>query len=189
MVSFLDRILGISRPVASKTDGLFAISTAVITLQTSLQLTPSNEAALAFKAIDSVRFDELRRDVGALLQLRSSDTKSQMRYLQDEYGYQWAILQSEEYEDLVTTLHMISEELKIRGFGEQLLSSVFRFDGEGRKVYWIYNYKHGKWYPFVPRANQSRDNAYELRLKTMMDREMPIEQDLGYWYPMWGLPI
>ncbi len=188
-MSFLDRILGIAKPVASKTDGLFAISTAVVTLQTSLHLLPSNEAALAFKAIDSVRFDELRRDVGELLQLRAGDTKSRMRYMQDEYGYQWAILYSEEYEDLVTTLHMISEELKIRGFGEQLLSSVFRFNGEDRKVYWIYNYKRGKWYPFVPRVDQSRDNAYELRLKTMMDHEMPIEPDLAYWYPLWGLPI
>ncbi|MGH2411305.1 MAG: PspA-associated protein PspAB, partial [Chloroflexota bacterium] len=32
-MSFLDRLLGTSKPVASKTEALFAMTTAVITLQ------------------------------------------------------------------------------------------------------------------------------------------------------------
>ena len=74
-----------------------------------------------------MQFDELRRDITELLKIRANDTESQMRASADEYGFQWAVLRTKEFEDLVTTLHMISEELKARGFGEQLLASVFRF--------------------------------------------------------------
>jgi len=189
-VGFFARLLGVSKPVASKTENLFALSTAVITLQTSLHLDPTNEEALCFKAIDSVRFDELRRDIDELLKIRANDTAAQMDARADEYGFQWVVLRTKEFEDLVTTIHMVSEELKARGFGEQLLASVFRFTGEGgRSVFWVYNYKRGTFYPFVPKPGQQRDNAYELRLASMMEREMPIEKELERWYAMWGMPV
>jgi hypothetical protein len=188
-MSFLDRLLGTSKPVASKTENLFAMSTAVITLQTSLHLEPTNEGMLCFSAIESVQFDELRRDITELLRIRANDTQSQMSARADEYGYQWAVLRTKEFEDLVTTIHMLSEELKARGFGDRLLASIFRFkDEEGRSVFWIYNYKRGAFYPFVPRPGQQRDNAYELRLSTMMGRELPIEKELERWYAIWGIP-
>ncbi|HEY8285057.1 MAG TPA: hypothetical protein VIJ28_11785 [Chloroflexota bacterium] len=188
-MSFLDRLLGTSKPVASKTEALFAMTTAVITLQTSLHLEPSNAAALCFKAIDVGRFEELKQDIEALLKIRAADTKSTMSTMTDTYGYQWIILQTEQFEDLVTTIHLMSEELKSRGFGEQLLSSVFKFTGDGRNVYWIYNYKRGTFYPMVPTGGQTRDNAFELRLKTLMERELPIEPELERWYSLWGSPV
>ncbi len=190
-MSFLDRLLGTSKPVASKTENLFAISTAVVTLQVSLHLEPANAAAIGFKAIESTRFEELQRDINGLLQIRAADTgsESHMHAMTDQYGYQWAILQTAQFEDLVTTIHMVSEELKSGGFGEQLLSAVFKFSGEGRNVYWIYNYKRGTFYPMVPSGDQTRDNAYELRLSTLMSGEMPIEKELERWYALWGLPV
>jgi len=189
-MSFLDRLLGTSKPVAVKTEALFAMTTAVITLQTSLHLEPSNAAALCFKAIEMTRFEDIKREIDDLLKIRAADTHaSSMRTLADEYGYQWVILQTEQFEDLVTTLHMVSEELKSHGFGDQLLSAVFKFTGEGRNVYWIYNYKRGAFYPMVPTGNHARDNAYELRLQTLMDHEMPIEKELERWYPLWGSPV
>jgi hypothetical protein len=189
-MSFLERLLGTSKPVQSKTDGLFAMSTAVVTLQTSLHLEPFNEGALCFKAIESVQFDDLRRDITELLTIRANDTASQMSASADEYGFQWAVLRTKEFEDLVTTMHMISEELKARGFGEQLLAAAFRFkDENARSVFWVYNYKRGSFYPFVPRQGQQRDNAYELRLSSYMQRELPVEKELERWYAMWGMPF
>jgi hypothetical protein len=190
-VRFLDRLLGVSKPIASKTEGLFAISTAVVTLQVSLHLEPSKAAAICFKAIEQVRFEEMQRDIRDLLEIRAKDTgnQSEMHAISDDLGYQWAIIQTEEFEDLVTTIHMVSEELRSRGYSEQLLASVFKFSGEGRNVYWVYNYKRGKWYPFVPKGDRERDNAYELRLSSMMEGEMPIEKELERWYALWGMPV
>jgi hypothetical protein len=190
-VSFFDKLLGISKPVASKTDGLFAISTAVVTLQVSVHLEPSKAAAICFKGIEALRFEDMQRDIKDLLQIREKDTGtvSSMKAFSDDLAYQWAIIQTEEFEDLVTTLHMVSEELKSRGYGDRLSSAVFKFTGEGRNIYWMYNYKRGTWYPFVPKGDNQRDNAYELRLSSMMSAEMPMEKELEYWYPMWGMPV
>lgn len=189
-MGFFSRLLGTSKPVASKTENLFAISTAVITLQASLHLEPTNEGALCFKAIESADFDALKSDIDGLLRIRARDTASQMEARADEYGFQWMVLRTQQFEDLVTTIHVISEELKSRSFGEQLLASVFRFKGEdGRGVFWVYNYKRGAFYPFVPKPGQQRDNAYELRLSSFMAREMPIEKELERWYAMWGMPV
>ena len=52
-MSFFDALFGRHRPVPSKTEGLFAISTAQITLQVSLHLQPANQAAICFKSVGS----------------------------------------------------------------------------------------------------------------------------------------
>jgi hypothetical protein len=70
---------------------------------------------------------------------------------------------------------------------------VFAFlDARKRRVYFIYNYKRGYWYPFVPAAGQSseqRDTERELQIKAQMASEMPIEPELERWFPLWGIPI
>ena len=59
-----------------------------------------------------------------------------------------------------------------------------------RPLYWIYNYKRGAFYPFVPAGgDQQRDNERELVLKAQMSSELPVEQELDRWFPLWGIPI
>ena len=47
---------------------------------------------------------------------------------------------------------------------------MFAFrDEQGKPLYWIYNYKRGAFYPFVPSGGeQQRDNERELRLKAQI---------------------
>src|SRR5215813_6212909 len=59
----------------------------------------------------------------------------------DDLGFEWLIVRDSEIEDLVTTVHLIGSELVDRGFGEQLLAAAFKFQGNGKTVYWIYGYK------------------------------------------------
>ena len=95
-----------------------------------------------------------------------------------------------DFEDLVTTVHLVSSELKASGFGEQLLAAVFRFGGRERPVYWIYGYKRGAFWPFVPKGGgRDRDNAQELLLKNSLERELPIEEDLSRWLAMFDAPL
>ena len=44
-------------------------------------------------------------------------------------------------------------------------------------------------YPFVPSGAQSRDNPEELRLSSVLKRELSIESDLSRWYALWGVPL
>ena len=106
----------------------------------------------------------------------------------DDFGFEWLVIRDPDFEDLVTTVHLIDSELVTRGFGTQLLAAVFRFDGK-KTVYWIYGYKQGTFWPFVPKGEKERDNAEELELKAKLEGEMPIEPDLSRWFALYGAPL
>jgi hypothetical protein len=69
---------------------------------------------------------------------------------------------------------------------------VFAFeDGQHRPVYFIYNYKRGSWYPFVPdpESPKQRLTERELQLKAQVGSELPLEPEIERWFPLWGIPI
>ncbi len=77
-------------------------------------------------------------------------------------------------EDLVTSIQMVSQILMEQGFGTQLLVAVYRFRGEA-VIYWIYNFKLGSYYRFVPAGDRLHDTSREFRLKSLIDKEMPLK--------------
>jgi hypothetical protein len=94
--------------------------------------------------------------------------------------------------DLVTTVHMVNSTLAERGYGNQLLASVFAFRGESGGVsYLVYLFKRGTFYPFVPEpgGGEKRDNQRELQLQGALQGEVPLEADLTRWFPIWGAPV
>lgn len=185
-----DIIFGRTRPVRSKLERLFAIATAYLTLTADLQLSPGGRAAICFRPLDSAQFAALQRELADLLRISGRETGTTIRTEEDRYGFQWVILEDADFEDLVATVHLISLTLQDHGFGEQLLAAVFKFLDQEQPDYWIYNYKRGSFYPFVPRGpGQARDNAAELRLQAAMQKELPVELELERWYPLWGVPL
>jgi len=72
-----------------------------------------------------------------------------------------------------------------------VLCAVFAFEqADGHPVYFIYNYKRGTWYPFVPAGgDQQRNTERELQIKAQLGAELPVEQELERWFPLWGIPI
>ena len=91
----------------------------------------------------------------------------------------------------MTAIHALASELEARGFGGQLLAAAFRFGDSGKEpVYWIYGFKTGTFWPFVPTGEkQERDNARELALKAKLEPELPIEPDLSKWLGLFNSPI
>jgi hypothetical protein len=104
-------------------------------------------------------------------------------------------LQTSEFEGVIKEM----EEVVVATGGERLLCAVFAFkDAKGHKLYFIYNYKRGFWYPFVPASGSAtssstqateRSTERELQLKAQMASELPIEPELERWFPLWGIPI
>ncbi len=87
-------------------------------------------------------------------------------------------------------VHVVADELQARGFGAQLLAGVFKFAGGTHPVYWVYGYKRGAFWPFVPTGNgHERDNATEMPLKAKLDPELPIEPDVSVWFGFYDAPI
>jgi hypothetical protein len=100
------------------------------------------------------------------------------------------VIRDPDLEDLVASAHAVASELQAQGFGPQLLAAVFRFDGGKHPVYWIYGYKRGTFWPFIPTGEgQNRDNAEELELKAKLEHELPIEEDLSRWLALFDAPI
>jgi hypothetical protein len=57
-------------------------------------------------------------------------------------------------------------------------------------VYWIYGFKRGAFWPFVPNPDgKTRDNARELELKAKLEGELPVEQDLTRWLALFDAPV
>lgn len=187
-MGFLDALLGKSKLPRAKVDRLFAITTASITLDANLNLRPGGSAGICFKPMESSSYAAARLEIEELLQYSCKETGTEYKIQKDEYNYLWVVMKDPDFEDLVTNIHLVSQTLIEHGFGEQLLCAIYRFVGEST-VYWIYNFKQGAYYPFVPTGSHSRDNALEFRLRSVMERELPIEKNVEKWYPLWGIPI
>jgi hypothetical protein len=189
-VSWVDSLLGRSKPIKASVDQLFGMSTAGITLETEFDLKPTGAAGVCFRAVSSGEFMRLEKDIDGLLEASKKDAPLSWSSTTDSFGYQWIVVKSDDYANVITTIHMISRELEESGFSEQLLAAVVQFKGSnGQTVYWLYNYKRGTYYPFVPAGNQTRDNPYEIRLSSVMKGELNIETDLTKWYALWGVPL
>jgi hypothetical protein len=185
-------------------DRLFAISTAYVALQTEHQIEPAGAAAIVFQALQTSEFEATIRDMEEVVKATGGDSGTQVHTEDDSFGYRWMVLRDGSVEDLAVGINAVSGSIETAGHGERLLCAVFAFkDAKGRPLYFIYNYKRGFWYPFVPAGVSSsvsstsgggpsageRATERELQLKAQMASELPIEPELERWFPLWGIPI
>jgi len=176
-------------------DRLFAISTAYVTLQAEHQIEPAGTAAIVFQALATSEFEATLRDMEEVVKATGGESGTRVATQDDSYGYRWMVLRNPDgapsVEDLAVAVNAVSSSIETAGHGERLLCAVFAFvDAQKRPVYFIYNYKRGFWYPFVPAdGEQQRSTERELQLKAQMASELPIEPELERWFPLWGIPI
>jgi hypothetical protein len=179
-------------------DRLFAISTAYVTLEAEHQISPSGTAAIVFQALATSDFEAALREIEEVVQATGGDSGTKLSSQDDSYGYRWMVLKSPDgapsVEDLAVGINAVSGSIESAGHGERLLCAVFAFaDSKDRRIYFIYNYKRGFWYPFVPDPDpskpQERLTERELQIKAQMSSELPMEPELERWFPLWGIPI
>lgn len=191
-MGFLDVLRGKREIKKPAPDRLFAMSTAEVTLTGSMGLKPTGQAAIVFQPLATADFQGIVRDMEEVVGGTSSDAGTKLTSTDDEFGYRWMVLEDEDFEDLVVGINAVSSAIESGGYGERVLCSVFAFREESRSraTYWIYNYKRGSFYPFVPAAGvQARDSESELRQKAQIGAELPLEAELERWFPLWGAPI
>ncbi|HZR94270.1 MAG TPA: hypothetical protein VFA56_01160 [Gaiellaceae bacterium] len=170
-------------------DRLFALTTAAVTLDVNCGLKPAGAGALVFKPLSAGEFAQAEADAEQLVQGVAQSSGSTLERKKDTFGFEWVIVRDPDLEDQVTAVYAVANELAARGFGGQLLAAAFRFDGDGSPVYWIYGFKTGTFWPFVPTGGQNRDNARELQLKSQLETELPVEPDLSKWFGLFDAPI
>jgi hypothetical protein len=211
-VGLLDVILGRRKLPGPAPDRLFAISTAYVMFETQLQVTSRDSAGIVFQPLQTADFLSIVRDMEEVVKATCSDSGTTVESSDDPYGFRWLILRGNSFDDLVVGINAVSGALEAGGYGDRLLCAVFSFEDERKRpIYWIYNYKRGSFYPFVPASgaaphprpapaeppsdagdaasNQRRDNERELVLKAQVGAELPVEPELERWFPLWGIPI
>ena len=166
-------------------DDLFGMSTAYVTMQADLGYEPTGDAALCFSAVDSTDFEDAVDDVETILDAGEVETGTQASFVQDDHGYDWVVLEDDNVEDLVTSVHFAADTLVESGFGSRLLAALFGFQKTDTPVYWVYSFRRGAYYPFAPTGSHERDNSAEFKLESVLDGELDLESNKEYWYPMW----
>jgi hypothetical protein len=190
-VGFLDVLTGRRKLAGPAPDRLFAMSTAYVTLQTALSIESRGAAAIVFQPLSTADFQSIVAEMEEIVRATASDSGTTVSSSDDAYGFRWLVLRGRELDGLVVGINAVSSALQDGGYGERLLCAVFAFeDAQRRPLYWIYNYKRGSFYPFVPApGEQQRDSERELVLRAQIGRDLPVEEELGRWFPLWGIPI
>jgi hypothetical protein len=179
-------------------DRLFAITTAYVTLEAEHSIEPAGTAAIVFQALQTSDFEAALKEMEEVVRATGGESGTTVTTKDDTYGYRWMVLSNREgvpsVEDLAVGINGVASSIEAAGHGERLLCAVFAFQDRsagGRKVYFIYNYKRGYWYPFVPDqgGQEQRSTERELQIKAQLGADLPVEPEIERWYPLWGIPI
>lgn len=171
-------------------DRIFAVTTAEMTLKINLELEPQPVSGVCFRPVDMSLFTQVMREIDDLIHEDNGRDSTRTRREKDELGFQWIVIEDPQFADLVTATHLVNQSLQDNGFGEQLLCSLFAFEPpDAPTEYLVYGYKRGTFYPFIPTGDHERDNTGEIRLAESLKSELPIEEELERWYPLWDHPV
>jgi hypothetical protein len=189
-MGLFDTLLGRTKPIKANLDALFSLPTAALTLQSAGGLVTSGHAGVCWKPPSGQGSGDLQAEVAELV-------GDGFTHVEDSFGYGWLLLANPELDDLVTNAHMANSTLSDAGWGPQLLCSVFGFVPEAgaaddaKPFFLVYLFKRGTFYPFAPldKTKERRDTELELRIRTMLGDDLPVESDLSRWFPMWDLPV
>jgi hypothetical protein len=190
-MGFLDALLGRSKVKAPAPDRLFAISTAYVGLEAQQGIKTRGVAGIVFQPLATGDFRQIVDDMKEVLSGTGSEMGSSVDTKDDEFGYRWMIVRDPDIEDLAVGVNAVSDALAVGGYQDRVLAAVFSFEDPDRKpVYFIYNYKRGTWYPFVPApGDKQRNNERELQITAATGPERPFEPELERWFPLGGIPI
>ena len=154
-MGLFDILTGKRKMKAPAESRLFAMSTAAVTLEMTLELRSSGKAAIVFQPLATADFSAIVTDMEEVLRGAGDDTGTQVERTDDSFGYRWMVLSDEDFEDLVVGINVVSQALQDGGYGERILCAVFAFrDPQDQPVYWIYNYKRGRVLPVRARGRR-----------------------------------
>ncbi|WP_336360527.1 PspA-associated protein PspAB [Haladaptatus sp. ZSTT2] len=170
---------------AADPDDLFGMSTAYLTMEADLGFEPSAEAALCFAGVDNTDFADTVREVDDILHAGKEETGTDVSFQKDGHGYEWVVLEDDDPEDLVTSIHFAADTFIERDYGSRLLAAVFGFEKDGQSAYWIYSFRRGTYYPFAPKGSKEHESSVEFKLESVLDGELELEPQKEFWYPLW----
>src|SRR5690348_7628722 len=107
-MGFLDVITGRRKLAQPAADRLFAISTAYVVFQTSLDLQSAGKAAVVFQPLSNPDFTQIVRDMEEVVRATAGESGTTVATSDDSYGYRWLILSGSSFDDLVVGINAVS---------------------------------------------------------------------------------
>jgi hypothetical protein len=212
-VGLRDVLMGRTKPIEAKLDSLFALPSAAVTLESAEGVVSSGHGGVCWKPPAGREPSEVQAEIEQLLEISDTDDAAaagtttspvpaaaggavkDLTQVEDSFGYRWLLLADPSLEELVTRVHLVNSTLQDNGWGPQLLCSVFGMvpsaggGADAKPFFLVYLYKRGTFYPFAPTGKEQRDSEYELHVRATLGSDLPIEQDLSRWFPLWDLPV
>ena len=101
------------------------------------------------------------------------------------------MLRDPDHEDLVVGVNAVSSALTAGGYGDRLLCAVFAFrdGGTGPSTSSTTSSAARSTRSCRPAASSSATPRASCDCKAQVGAELPIEEDLSRWFPLWGIPI
>src|SRR4051794_32160158 len=114
-MGFLDVLRGKRQLRQPTEDRLFAMTTAVVSMQES-GLEPIGTAAMVFQPLGTADFDEIVRDMVEVLNMTGEEAGTKIESRDDSFGYRWMVLTDPDFEDLVVGLNAVNGALRDGGY-------------------------------------------------------------------------
>src|SRR3954463_15549280 len=124
-MGFLDVLRGRRKLAQPAADRLFAMSTAYVTMEMTLELKTAGKAAIVFQPLATADFEQIVRDMEEGVRSAGEETGTTIETRDDEFGYRWMVLADPDFEDLVVGLNAVSTEIEGGGYGDRILCAVF----------------------------------------------------------------
>lgn len=187
-MSFFDALFGRTRLKKPKFDALFRLAAVAPDLEAK-GVPLDAKAGICCRPSEEQAFTDAFGNAQQVTQLYAQEHSLALDAPLDSEGFRWLVLAGGGPDDIITGLHAAGDTLEGQGYGGALLAALFRLQDRGGVTYLVYNYKRATYYPFRPTAGRDREEARELQLQAMLSDILPIERDLGRWYPIWQSPI
>lgn len=184
-------IFGAGAPPKGRLEPLFRLPAAALSLELATSWYFDGRAGQAVKRREGKASDEALFEGEQLLRLLAEEFQVKVRAEDDSYGYRWFLLQAPRLDDAVPALHGLAEVWRDKGLEGQLLAAVFSFSRkeDPHPGYLIYNYRRARFYSFIPGEGDQRNATEEFRWRSLLSPDLPWEEDVQRWYPLWDVPL
>ena len=191
-MGLLDTILGRSKPVRPDLDRLFALPSAVISLEAGAGFVPTGLGSVCFAGVEGGGFARIRDDVRELLDADNERADAPVEFSQDAYGYTWLLARHPPDDpppsSMTCTRSTHCSRTAASGPSCCARWSVSAMPNSGL---WRWSTSTSE-APSIRsrrcRAREKRDSQRELQVKAVIGDDLRIESDLSRWFPVWGAP-
>src|ERR1700734_2005839 len=99
----------------AKTDRLFALSTAYVTLETSYDIKCAGVAGIVVQALATSDFQAVLKDTEEVVKATAGEYNAEIQTSDDQFGFHWVVVRDPDIEDLVATINGVSSSIEDGG--------------------------------------------------------------------------